>query len=543
MKYPLPFTLVTILLSVSSLLATSFYVDPVEGAQSNYGSISSPWHTLEEVVANGFIRSSAYQPLPYDAQSSKLTAFHVNAPIQPGDTLILLSGLHGSLFLKNYNNALPITLMAAPGESPVLEQVHLQACSNWILDGLIVSSEPYGHYLSDKLIYLESHGWQGPTKNITIRNCHIYSTKSPWTNAADWVNKASDGLFIKADSVLAQGNILENVHFGLTASGDFIQAIGNHIINFSGDGMRLLGSHILFDGNTIKNCYDVDENHDDGIQSFTTNGHVVDHNIIRNNVILNFEDPNQPLLGPLQGIGCFDGFYNDWLIENNLISVNHWHGITLLGANDCRIIHNTVIDPTPDEEPGPSWIRIDDHKDGRKSSNCVVANNIVNRIIADADTSGNFELRTYQAYQEQFVDYTNYDFHLLAHSTLIDRGSDFYGNDNDAEGTVRPQGAQVDPGCYEFSALTSLHSSIIASKSQLKLYPNPVANQLHLTTKLEWHHLVVCDVQGKPLIYLSQTNDPKTATIDVGQLSSGVYWIKVISRNGETTGFGKFIKL
>lgn len=543
MKYTPFLTIGMVLLTIVRSQAASFYIDPSLGKQTNDGSITAPWRTLEEVVSDGLIQSYVYQPLPYNAASSKLVAFNISAPVQPGDTLILRSGLHGNLFLKNYNNALPITLMAGPGETPVLEEVHLQACSNWILDGLTVSSEPYGHYLSDKLIYLESHGWQGPTKNITIRNCHIYSTKSPWTNAADWVNKASDGLFIKADSVLAQGNILENVHFGLTASGDYIQAIGNQIINFSGDGMRILGSYILFDGNTIKNCYDVDENHDDGIQSFTTNGHIVDHNIIRNNVILNYEDPDQPLLGPLQGIGCFDGFYNDWLIENNLICVNHWHGITLLGANNCRIIHNTVIDPTPDEEPGPSWIRIDDHKDGRKSSNCVVANNIANRIIADADTSGNFELRTYQQYREQFVDYTNYDFHLLAHSTLIDRGTANYGNGFDAEGTIRPQGAQVDPGCYEFSALTSLHSSIIASEPQLKLYPNPVANQLLLTTKLEWHHLVVCDVQGKPLIYLSQTNDPKTATIDLTQLSSGVYWIKVISRNGETTGFGKFMKL
>ena len=35
----------------------------------------------------------------------------------------------------------------------------------------------------------------------------------------------------------------------------------------------------------------------------------------------------------------------DWVIENNVVIVDHWHGITLGGARNCRIVNNTVIDP------------------------------------------------------------------------------------------------------------------------------------------------------------------------------------------------------
>ena len=66
----------------------------------------------------------------------------------------------------------------------------------------------------------------------------------------------------------------------------------------------------------------------------------------------NYEDPNQPFRGTLQGLGCFDGFYIDWVIENNLVVTDHWHGISLCGAVNCRIVNNTVVDAN-DVSPGP----------------------------------------------------------------------------------------------------------------------------------------------------------------------------------------------
>ena len=45
--------------------------------------------------------------------------------------------------------------------------------------------------------------------------------------------------------------------------------------------------------------------------------------VLRGNTIINYEDPGQPHRGTLQGIGCFDGMFVDWVIENNVVIVDH----------------------------------------------------------------------------------------------------------------------------------------------------------------------------------------------------------------------------
>jgi hypothetical protein len=120
--------------------------------------------------------------------------------------------------------------------------------------------------LNNKLVFLESHGWQGPVSNIKIENCNIYSTTTAWTDTTNWIIKASDGIVIKGDSINIIDNNFLNVHFGVSMRGDYILSSGNSITNFSGDGIRLVGSNNIVEKNIIKNCYAVDSNHDDGIQ-------------------------------------------------------------------------------------------------------------------------------------------------------------------------------------------------------------------------------------------------------------------------------------
>ncbi|MCB0688863.1 MAG: right-handed parallel beta-helix repeat-containing protein [Saprospiraceae bacterium] len=522
-----------IILSLSTLSISvwgrTFYIDPKNGSIQGDGSQSMPWRTLEEVISHNLIGSSQYST-PYDPSNPNLQVKNSGAPIQGGDTLLLFSGLHGTVFLQNYINKTYITIMGATGQEVIIEQVHFQACKNWRLENVTVSSEPYNHYLSSNLIFLESHGWQGPTSKIQISNCQIYSTKSPWTLAQDWIEKASRGIQIRGDSIEISYNRIYNISFGISMQGDYIRSIGNMISNFSGDGLRILGSHCLVDGNTIKNCYDVDENHDDGIQSFTTNGNVVDDNIVRNNTILNYEDPNQPLLGPLQGIGCFDGFYNNWIVENNLIVVNHWHGITFLGANNCLINNNTVLDPTPDITPGASWIRIDNHKDGRPSTGCQVVNNVANNLIVDADTSHNQILLTYEDYQDNFVNYQQNDFHLIESSILIDQGDGSIGSSSDHDGVARPQGDQIDIGAFEFQKLSSPINNI--ANDQIQIYPNPVQEEMYYTLPFKETHISMINSQGQVVGIFKHLE--QHGQLDLHNFPTGVYMVHVIQ---EEKGF------
>jgi len=172
--------------------------------------------------------------------------------------------------------------------------------------------------------------------------------------------------------------------------------------------------------------------------------------VLRGNTIINYEDPGQPHRGTLQGIGCFDGMFVDWVVENNVIITDHWHGITLLGARDCRIVNNTVLDLN-DQSPGPPWVRIGNHKDGTLSTGGVIRNNLTTSISIDdgAEVAEDHNL-IIENTDDFFVDAAAMDLHLLKGCAAVDSGSLDLAPVIDIEGVSRPQGEGVDIGAYEY---------------------------------------------------------------------------------------------
>jgi hypothetical protein len=256
--------------------------------------------------------------------------------------------------------------------------------------------------------------------------------------------------------MICRNNHLKNIDFGVVVSGDFCRIEKNVVENFAGDGIRGLGDYGVFQYNTVKNCYDVNANHDDGFQSWSRgdDGQVgtgtVRGIILRGNTIINYEDSSQPFRGTLQGIGCFDGMFEDWVIENNVVYVDHWHGITLSGAVNCRIVNNTVVDINTDR-PGPSWIRISDHKNGSPSSGCLIRNNITTSISHDTGVMVDHNLIIgWAEYPNIFRDFVDMDFHLKSGSEAIDIGSTDLCPGVDKDGITRPKGCCCDVGAYEF---------------------------------------------------------------------------------------------
>jgi MYXO-CTERM domain-containing protein len=414
-------------------LAADFYVDPASGSASNDGSQGSPWKTLEEVV----------------------NADLFGTTIHAGDTVHVLGGYHGDLDVSSGDYDPPITIEGADGATAELGSASFGNTSGWVLRGVSVSPSHAPTYSTIDIVSISTNA-----SDIVVENCKIFSIEdsSGWS-ADDWVNVASSGISLRGANSTARNNTITNVRFGISADNDGALVENNSIVNFSADGLRGLGNNETFQYNLVKNSYvgdDEDENHDDGFQSWSVGdggvgtGEVVGM-VLRGNVIINAEDPAQPMKGTLQGIGCFDGYFTDWVVENNVVITNHWHGISLYGARDSRVVNNTVID-NESGQPGPPWISVTDHKDGTPSENTLVRNN----LVTDLDVSGNNVTEDHNTILQEsdfaayFVDASNWDLHLLPNAPALDQGSADQAPELDADAIPRPQGAGVDLGAYEW---------------------------------------------------------------------------------------------
>ncbi len=443
------------LLLALSAWAADFYADPVHGDMSGDGSRAHPWGALEDVLAAGMFEAMDWDALPWVEGTSVLVP-RTAGPVGPGDTLWLLDGDHGiALFDSLYVDG-TITVAAAPGAHPTLGRVRFRASSGWVLRGVTVSAELAPEPSILPLIELDSHGTRGPVHDVTIEDCNVYTAMdtTSWS-ASDWDSRSVDGIRAEGDDVVLRGNHLWNVDFAIATSGDRALVEDNLVERFSGDGLRGLGDHSVFQYNTVRDLFFVNANHPDGFQSWSTGddgsvgtGEVVG-TTLRGNVFVNTTDLTRPLQGNLQGIGMFDGTYVDWVIEDNVVVTDHWHGITLMGARGSRVVNNSVVDRIEGNEVGPPWIAITAHKNGTPPVDCLVRNNLATAYNSSATgVAADHNLPVY-AVSQHFVAWPD-DLHLVATSPAIDAGADDLAPVADADRVTRPQGAAVDVGAYEF---------------------------------------------------------------------------------------------
>lgn len=378
---------IMMVIAPASGTAAQFYVDPADGDDSSNGSSATPWESLQRLFDQNLIESRQWDSLPYN-NSSYLVPKNQGAPIKAGDTIFLRSGRYGELTIDQYYNASHIFLVADQGHTPLFSNISIRSSSRWTLVGLAVNPSSFGATDFSNLISLESHNYTGPIHTVTVNNCSIktVSNSSSWSRS-DWNTKVKNGVRVDGTNMKISNNNLINVNFGISVGASHSLIERNSITNFAGDGMRGLGDHTVFQYNTIKNCYDVNDNHDDGFQSWSrgSDGKVgtgsVKGIVLRGNTIINFEDPNQPFRGTLQGIGCFDGMFDDWIVEKNIVRVDHWHGISLYGARNSIIRDNIVTDPNGRANIGPPWIMLNKHKNGTPPSNNLVSCNISPKLI------------------------------------------------------------------------------------------------------------------------------------------------------------------
>jgi hypothetical protein len=433
------------------------YVDPVNGSNSGDGSSANPWRSLQEVIDHQVETRTWEGSLPY-TESKKLVPVNTGAPVRAGDTIWLRSGDHGALTIQSAYNTAPIIVAVETGSTARFSKVLVDSSQNWILRGFSVSPSYAGTGSQDTIVSVENHNWRGPAYDIAIDGFQVFSVPDErvWTTKADWDTKAASAITASGARTLVRSCQIRNVDFGISMSGQGSRVEYNTIDGFCGDGMRGLGDDETFEYNLVKNRRDVNDNHPDGFQSWSLGPGGVGTGVVRNitlrgNVIIGYEDPAIPFAGTLQGIGCFDGSYDGWLVENNVVITDHWHGISFYGARNVRILNNTVLDLNS-VSPGPPWIMVTAHKSGTPSHNCVVRNNLATALNLSGEgivADHNLQLPADQA--GYFVDLAHHNTRLAAGSPAIDQGSSSQAPLTDADESPRLQGAAVDAGAYEYA--------------------------------------------------------------------------------------------
>ncbi|MBD3320563.1 MAG: hypothetical protein GF350_05640 [Chitinivibrionales bacterium] len=519
-----------------------FYIDPQHGDIGNDGSMQNPWSTLQEVIENNKIETR--QPVDYPYHwGEPLEPKNSDAPVNAGDTLFLRDGYHGEILISRFYNTDYITIVADSGHTPGIKSLRTLGAGKWIFKNLRISPELVPPYEDiDPLVDIENHGYSGPSREIIVENCYIYSVEdaSSWS-MNDWDTQSCNAIGVGGAHVIIRNNYCRNVDFGISVGGDSCLVEGNTVENFAGDGLRGLGNDIAFVNNIVKNCYDVNGNHDDGFQSWSRTADGVGQGTVYRikligNVIINYDDPDQPFRGTLQGIGCFDGFFEDWIVENNVIITDHWHGITLSGAVNCRIVNNTVCDLN-NQNPGPPWVRIGDHKTRGPSSGCIVRNNLTtslnssdvgvtedhNIIISDPD--------------EFFVDYSSFDLRLKPGCEAVDAGSSDQAPSVDIAGTSRPQQSGYDIGAYEYVDPTQFVKNAAATHAlglKIALTPSKIVVWFPSAMGDRIESARLYDLRGAGIVDLEKPyhNGPSSAEWNISQslqdkFRAGIYVLEI----------------
>lgn len=424
-----------------TLHATDYYCDPVNGSMSNSGTSVSPWSTLAAVFA-------------------------ANKTFAAGDVIYLRNGFHGFPVVEGINTG-NVSIKPQSGHFPGIKQLLVRNAAYWDISGLTVSPELVGEYYNvlTELVRIES-----TAANITLQHCYLYGALNitGWS-ASDILAKLPFGIYCDAPNSLITHNHMKNIGFGIIVSEHGTHTVVSHnVVEYCvNDGLRGLANYSKFEYNLVKDIMGVDDNHDDCFQSWSGGfgGKDIGTDTIRGielrgNVFLSQTDPDLPYAGvDVEGIGLFDGMFNDFVIENNVIAVNSFNGIAIFGAKNTRVVNNIVADayvrPYDPDFPGGRipWLKFWNHKTGFPSTGNTVRNNILSDStyhVGIGDVDHNIYSRDYT---NLYVDQEGYDFHPKAGSPAINAGSSTSAPLLDIEQHSRV--STIDIGPYEYGGTGS----------------------------------------------------------------------------------------
>jgi len=373
-----------------------------------------------------------------------------------GDRVFLMDGYHGPLNLSDLKFSSKVSFAPVPGQTAHVDVINVINSSNLVLDGLKVwpTSTAPG---TTALVRSYPSASDITFSNLDVRGHATAGNYMSWP-LTTWTANKRPGFLMQGQQISAIGNRVTGVQKGIEALGQGALIEKNIVDGFSGDGLRALGDNSVVRGNKVQNCFDIDGNHDDAFQSFTRSpsgvpgGGVQKNLLIEDNKFFEWASSNtNPLRCMLQGIGMFDGMFDGVTIRNNVISVSAYHGIAVFGALNSTIINNTVVD-AKGRAGNFAWIYVNNHKNGTRANNVVIANNLTTKMQNTTDATRNILVTNNLIVTSPSAEFTaasTQDYTLRATSKAANTGSAQYATPKDIMGVARPKGKGPDVGAYE----------------------------------------------------------------------------------------------
>jgi hypothetical protein len=328
-------------------------------------------------------------------------------PVQPGDTIMLMSGDYGDIVVGIYNTQVPnsdfVTVKAAPGQIPVLLSLYIRSTNKWVFDGVKVQSLFGTNNNKQALVTVTDQGATHPTSDIILKNLQISTADSTdgWTQE-QWVAQGRSGYreygspgdgtngVPYTTCVAITGSHIHNVRIGAVLMGNNSILSHDEIDHFGDDGIDYAASNIAITHNSIHDNFDVgDGNHEDVAQG--QNGPLlrgVPYNhfskiLIDSNLAIRQTDPKLAFPTYLQGIDAFDEEWTNVIVTNNVVVTSACWGIFFSSVHNGKIINNTVLADGLLTLPGnckPAVAVGDKTHQGPSSSDVIIRNNIANSL-------------------------------------------------------------------------------------------------------------------------------------------------------------------
>lgn len=415
-------------------LAASYYVAPLgakPGCASPDGSLKCPWPTLGGALAN--------------------------LKVVGGDTILLMDGNHGHVRTNRAFDT-EVIVQSQNNSNAHLNSIHFSDLAQHIT---LKNLKIWRTDADEKAYMVRSYTG---ASNLTFENLDIRSrpdtdAQLDWA-AARWTAVAGVGMELRGKNYVVRNCRVSAVHVGIFAVGSGALIENNVVMDFTGDGIKSGGSNSIFRSNLVKNRFKVSATHADGFQAYAPT--VLTNLTLENNIILEWTyAKSHPLRGSLQGIGMFNGYYDNVLIQNNVIATRHYHGITVQGTRHSKILNNTVvnIDGIVDKAP---WIRIVGKTSTLPSQDVIVANNVAMQFHGSTDAANNvlFTDNSVILYPAKVMtDLATFNYVPKADSGFIDTGNVTYAPKTDINGTARPQAKGPDRGAFEVASSTTMMTS------------------------------------------------------------------------------------